>query len=356
MVGSLAKLNKTVVILTPGFPSDESDTTCIPTLQDFVECLHRTYPSIRLIVLTIHYPFSPGWYKWNGIDVFSANGRNKKSLYRIIAWLKIFQQLKNIHRNHGIDVLHSFWLNEAALLAQQFSNGKGILHIATLFGQDALPKNKYLRLLQFNKMMIVANSDFTSKTFFQATHRYPNQIIHFGLDFEKLNPTIDLERSYDIIGIGSLIKLKNYDLFIEIVKVIKNDFPEIKVLLVGEGEQRKMLEALINANQLNNTIELKGAVTRNEVFSLLKQSKIFLHTSKYESAGYVFLESLASGCELVCFHVGFVPESTKSHICKDKNEMIEKIKLLLLSKLGHNPVAVPTIEETVQQFATLYSI
>ena len=106
---------------------------------------------------------------------------------------------------------------------------------------------------------------------------------------------------------------------------------------------------------LQDTIELKGAIQRRDVLHLLRQSKIFLHTSGYESAGYVFLESLSCGCELVCFDVGYISASAKSHICVGKEEMIEKIKFLLTQDLNYESVPVITMKETVKKFAELYS-
>ena len=217
MDGSLTQLNKTVVILTPGFPADESDTTCIPALQDYVKCLHEEYSSLQIFVLAFQYPQRSGWYKWNGIDVFSAGGNDSKYIARINTWLKIFHQLKSINKKNKIHVVHSFWLNEATLVGQQFVRRKNIHHISTLFGQDSLPSNKYLHLLNFRKMTIVANSEFTARTFQKTTHHHTNDTIHFGLAEEKTSHVSLYERKYDIVGVGSLIPLKNYGLFIEII-------------------------------------------------------------------------------------------------------------------------------------------
>jgi glycosyltransferase involved in cell wall biosynthesis len=355
MDGSSVKLNKSVVILTPGFPADESDSTCIPALQDYVECLHQQFPELNISVLAFQYAPKEGWYKWNGINVFSAAGKDSKYYSRMKTWLKILQELKSIYRVQKIDVLHSFWLNEAALIGQQFARGKGINHISTLFGQDALPSNRYLRLLNFRKTFIVANSNFTAKTFYDTTKYHANHVINFGLATEKLYPCPVDERVYDIVGVGSLIPLKNYGLFIEIVKQIQDSVPHLRVLLIGEGAERRKIENLILRFNLANSIELKGALPRKDVINHLRQSKIFLHTSNYESAGYVFLESLFCGCELVCFDTGFVPESSQSHVCLSKQEMIVRIKSLLNEKLTYEKVKVPTMKETVEKFAELYS-
>jgi glycosyltransferase involved in cell wall biosynthesis len=356
MVGSSVKSNKTVVILTPGFPTDESDSLCIPALQDYVLCLHKTFPDLRIIVMAFQYPYKTGWYEWNGIKVFSAAGNNNKLFFRIRTWKIIWKQLKKVQNDFGIDILHSFWLGEATFIAQRFAKRKNIKHIATLFGQDALPSNRYLRLLNFKRMTVVANSEFTNRTFFNTAGRNANLVIHFGLNHELIDKTEARKRSCDIIGVGSFTKLKNYELFVTIINELVGDFPDLKAMIIGDGEMHSVVARQIQDYKLENTIDIKGIIPRAEVIRNLKQSKIFLHTSSYESSGTVFLESLSCGCELVCFNTGFVPASVKSHVCGDADEMIRILKSLLGQSLNSSGVKVPMIRESVKEFASIYEI
>lgn len=356
MVGNSVRSNKVIVILTPGFPADESDSSCIPALQDYVLCLQKSFPGLKIVVLAFQYPYQKGWYKWNNIDVFSAGGKNGKLFSRIWTWKIIRSALKRIHRDFYIDVLHSFWLGEATFIAQRFAKNENTEHIATLFGQDALPSNKYLRLLNFSTMTVVANSEFTAKTFFEATHRNVNRIIYFGLKSEPGDSTEVHDRTCDILGVGSFTGIKNYELFVKIISELVRDFPDLKAIILGDGETRSLIEQRIRDCKLETVVDVKGMVPRTEVFQTMKRSKIFLHTSSYESAGTVFLEALQSGCELVCFNTGFVPSSGKSHVCKDANEMIEVLKSLLSQRLNYSSVEIPMMEETVKAFAAVYEI
>jgi glycosyltransferase involved in cell wall biosynthesis len=354
MDGSSAKLNKAIVILTPGFAANESDTTCIPALQDYVATLHQNHPEFKLFVLSFQYPFKRRWYKWNGIDVYSAGGKNSKYFFKFRTWFRIYREMKRIHKKYGIDTIHSFWLTEAALIAQYFASRKKIRHIATLFGQDALPANRYLKILNLNKFIIVGNSDFVSKKLKESTGRQANCIIHFGLSEDILSLNASSKRLYDIIGVGSLIKLKNYDLFVRMVEEVKRAFPLIRTIIVGEGVERKKLQSLIAKLNLENNIELTGSLPRNKAINLMGQSKILLHASGYESAGYIFLEALSSGCQVVSFEVGYAPISGKVHRFGNSDEMVGKIKSLLGSTLEFNKEIVPSMNDTVQKFVKLY--
>ena len=63
---------KTLVILIPGFPENERDSTCVPFPQSFVKNLKQINPFLHIIVIAFQYPFSPGTYDWHGVEVRCA--------------------------------------------------------------------------------------------------------------------------------------------------------------------------------------------------------------------------------------------------------------------------------------------
>src|SRR5262249_30133264 len=109
------------VILIPGFPKDETDTTCLPFHQQFVRSLKELFPKLEVIVLSFQYPYVEKTYKWFGITVTSFNGRNKGGLHRLIVRKKINAVLVEINEKYLIKGLLSFWLGECALLGKKFA-------------------------------------------------------------------------------------------------------------------------------------------------------------------------------------------------------------------------------------------
>ena len=57
-------------------------------------------------------------------------------------------RLFKLHRANKIAVLHTFWLTEAAFVAQVFSWVTGIKIVAYGIGQDSIAANKYLKWLR----------------------------------------------------------------------------------------------------------------------------------------------------------------------------------------------------------------
>ena len=295
-----------------------------------------------------------GWYRWNGVDVFSAGGKNKKLFSRIRTWNRILTQLKEIHHASGIGILHSFWLSEATFIAQRFARRRDIKHVATIFGQDALRSNKYLSLLNLSKMTVVANSEFTAATFLNATNHPVDRIIHFEVNTELINNSETGKTNVDIIGVGALTKIKIYFLFLEIIRDLVQDFPNLKVIIIGEGEEREQIEEYIRDNELSNAVALKGLIPRREVLHYMKESKLFLHTSSYESSCHARLEALACGCFVLTFDNGYLPEHPLIHISKTKEEMISVAKELLRKDRPAFKAGSKSISETVKAFHEIY--
>jgi phosphatidylinositol glycan class A protein len=61
-------------------------------------------------------------------------------------------------------------------------------------------------------------------------------------------------------------------------------------------------------HQLQDRIELLGAVKSNDVCSVLSRGSIFMNTSLTESFGIAMLEAACAGLYVVCTRVGGVPE------------------------------------------------
>ena len=99
-----------LIILTPGFPENEADSTCIPPQQIFVRALKENNPQLNIIVLTFQYPFFSARYQWNGIDVVSFGSESKGRLYRKVMGVRVWAELKKINKESHIreEMIKSF--------------------------------------------------------------------------------------------------------------------------------------------------------------------------------------------------------------------------------------------------------
>ncbi len=349
MGGKYTASNKHIVWVVPGFSANAEDDACIPPLIELLEYI-QTHTGCEVSVVALQYPFSKDKYQLFGADIYPLNGKNKW-FNKISLWKKASQILKDIHTNKPIDVLHSFWLGDTTLIAEAFAKQHKLPHFCTLMGQDVLSSNRHIHSKRLVNIPCIALSQFHAAIFEKNAKRKVKDIIPFGL---KERTAITVGKPYDLIGIGSLIDVKNYELWIEVIRLVKLKKPDIKTILVGDGDQRQKLESLIQKNQLQNNITLAGNKKREEVFQLIDQSKLFLHTSKHEGQGYIFFEAMRSGLPILSTPVGYAIEDENIFKAIEPQLFADEILHLLDQSPVPKKYKVPTPQSSFERYWKYY--
>ena len=300
-------MTKRLLLLTPGFAADDSDHNCIPPLQALVRGLLRRGAEVYIVAL--EYPFTDQPYRWNGATVWPCNGRNRRWLKLLTAWRAI-RLSKDILAVSGIDIVHSFWLGMAATVGESVAARDGIPHITTLMGQDVLPSNhRYLNKLpseQFQRF--VALSKFHNDELEKSTGHRAAHVIPWGL-WESATPTAPAEsRPLNVLGVGSLVPVKNWEKWLQTLALVAQTRPELHAELIGDGPERRKLERLCQSLGLSGQVHFAGNLPRQEVLNRMAEARVLLHTSDFESFGFVFPEAAQAGCRIVSTPVGIAPE------------------------------------------------
>lgn len=336
-----------VILITPGFTADEQDQNCLPTLQLYAVELKRQ--GIDVCIVALDYPFTTQPYTWKDIPVYPCGGRNKRWLKPLVVWraMNICHQLLD---NKPGAVLHSFWLSWACAIGERVATRRGVRHITTLMGQDALPQNRrWFRFLKPERQAdIVVLSDFQQQALVQNAGFTAGQVIPWGIQPVEFTTRKEDTRAVDILGVGSLIPLKNWDLWLSAVAFVKQSIPHLRAVLIGSGPEKHRLAARIASFNLENNVTLLDELPRPEVLRNMQQATVLLHTSNYESQGYVLLEAAAAGCRLVSTPVGIAPEI--AHCA----ETPEALGGLLLEALRGGPKITPSVPYTMEQTAQAY--
>ena len=79
----------------------------------------------------------------------------------------------------------------------------------------------------------------------------------------------------------------------KVAKEVLHNNPQWKWIVLGDGEQREMIEALIKEYKLEDKLILKGNVSNVEYY--YKESSIFVMTSRFEGLPMVLLEAKCYG-------------------------------------------------------------
>ena len=345
---------ETLIILTPGFPADENDTTCLPPRQLFVKTLKEICPDLNIIVVAFQYPYTKVAYKWFGVNVKPIGGKNKGRGFRAVTWIKAWTILKKIKKENQIVGLLSFWLGECAFVGSVFSKRYKVSHYSWILGQDAKRHNKYFKWIKPKGNSLIALSDFVRNEVKRNYGIVPFEVIPVGVDTTLFKPAF-LTRDIDILGAGSLIPLKQYHLFVEHIRDLKQYFPHIKAVICGKGPELERLQKLASSFDLENNLTFAGELPHIAVIELMQRSKIFLHTSNYEGFGTVLAEALYAGAHVVSFCKPMADDFDHLYTAKNKEEMNNKLLALLRnSRLNHDRVLMYGIKQVAKSVISLF--
>ncbi|PWT71815.1 MAG: hypothetical protein C5B59_17115 [Bacteroidetes bacterium] len=290
----------TLVVLSPGFPKNEEDTTCLPAQQLFIRALNSRFPHLKIFILSFQYPFNKSSYLWHGNRVISFGGEEKGKWARMRVWFGAWRTLRKIKKQADVLGLLSFWCTECAFIGKYFGKFHSLKNYIWILGQDARKDNRYVSLIRPKSQQLIAMSDFLVKEFFKNHGIKPAHIIPNGITLDEPNGTLN-NRDIDILGVGSLIPLKQYDVFIELIGKVRNNFPSLKVMICGKGPEERQLRSMVQKLGLQEVVQLTGEKAHPEVLKIMKRSKVLLHTSQYEGFSTVCLEALHAGAQVVSF-------------------------------------------------------
>ena len=348
--------NQALIILTPGFPANEADSTCLPFPQLFVKTLRQLYPSLQIIVLTFQYPFEKKEYQWHGAQVVAFGGRNKGKFNRLMIWKAVLNSVQKIIKQQSVVGILNFWLGECGLIGKYAAKKYRLTHYTWLLGQDARANNRYVFFIRPHAQHLIALSDAVADEFYRNYKIMPANIVPPGVNTKDIRAK-DLVRNIDLLGAGSLIPLKQYVIFVTVVARLAVTRPSIRAVLCGDGIQRELLQKLIDGTGLSANIELCGELNNEAVKALMRRSKILLHPSSYEGFATVYTEALYAGAHVVGFCRPMNEIFKNQHVVKNQEEMIAEVDTLLNdTNLNHDSIVTWPIELTCEKILALYGI
>lgn len=112
-----------------------------------------------------------------------------------------------------------------------------------------------------------------------------------------------------IVSVGNFYRFKGHDLVIESLRSLPDG---VSLAIVGDGEERSRLEALIAKLGLQSRVRLVGIVPQNQLVRWYNAADVLVLASSREGSPNVVLEALACGLRVVATSVGGIPEIVRS--------------------------------------------
>lgn len=251
------------------------------------------------------------------IKIFSLNAKKIRS-----SIIPLFIYLKKNKPSVIISVMTN--ANIIALFLQFFLKIKVIVTEHNLFSQEKESLGFYKKKIYFflaqilypRAISIVAVSNGIANDLINNVKINKKKVItiYNPIDIDNIKKNINEKIVHKwigndnfivILGIGRLSSQKNFSLLIHSFSQFKKKKPNAKLVILGEGEERKELEKLIFKLKLTNDIDMPGFI--KNPYPYLSKSNIFVLSSNYEGLPTVLIESLICRTQIISTECGSGP-------------------------------------------------
>ena len=245
----------------------------------------------------------------------------KKNRYDI----SIIWRLRAYLKTGGFEVIHSN-LFTANLWGRLAAFGLKSAYVVTVHSIHSRHNPRQARIEAFFDRLLVNSTDLlicVTKEVKASMHRDVRlpltklTTIENGIDFPEQKDipskiearhTLGIsENARVLVVIGRFSTPKNHLIFINAIPEVRETFPDLKVLLVGDGEKETEVRKAIIEHHLENTVLLLGL--RRDIPIILAASDIMVIPSIWEGLPIVMLEAMAAGTPVIATRVGGIPDA-----------------------------------------------
>ena len=160
--------------------------------------------------------------------------------------------------------------------------------------------------------------------------------VYAGIDTEFINSVscTETEKNY-IVSLRRLTPSKGVDILIRAFKDIANEYPQIRLLIAGEGHEEENLKTLARNLNLDDKIKFIGTVSLTRAISLLKGAICTVVPSISEGGSLVNIEAQAASCPVVASRVGGIPEYVQDGVSgllfesRNLKDLADKVKIII---------------------------
>jgi glycosyltransferase involved in cell wall biosynthesis len=125
-------------------------------------------------------------------------------------------------------------------------------------------------------------------------------VVPNGVDLEKIDSVEAGELTYDVVYAGRLSAHKRVDLLIEAVSLAREEIPDIRCSIIGDGPEMENLRKLAKELKSEENVDFLGFLeTDEDLIAGMKSSRIFVLPSMREGFGISALEANACGLPVV---------------------------------------------------------
>jgi glycogen(starch) synthase len=167
---------------------------------------------------------------------------------------------------------------------------------------------------------------------------------------------------------GRLAPEKGFDTMLRAFALLKTQGSSARLLVAGGGPERSKLEQLTDELGLRGSVEFRGILSEEEVFTTLNEATLFIVPSLIESFGLVILEAMQMQRPVIASRIEGIPEVVAEGETallvppKDPSSLARAIETLLsepkraiqMGLNGYKRAAKFTLLQNVMEYEAVY--
>ena len=137
----------------------------------------------------------------------------------------------------------------------------------------------------------------------------PVTVVSYGVDLDRFRVPDAAARPVPVVGtVARLSQEKGLDVLLRAAAQISKQGQKLRLLIVGDGPQRRKLERLAGQLGIGDITEFRGEIPHDDVPAVLAELDIFAMPSLAEGFGVAALEAAATGLPVVASDVHGIPD------------------------------------------------
>lgn len=300
-----------------------------------------------------------------------------KSLTGIKFYWRVFRAVKKLIAKHGINALHCGRCLPEGVIGYLLKKFKSIPYICYIHGEDveAASTSRELRWIVTkvlnNASALICNSQNTADLLINHWNIPVDQIeiLNPGCDTNKFIPapadeavkkSLNWADRKVVLTVGRLQERKGQDVLITAIAEIKKSLPEVLYAIIGGGEEKQKLMALVDSLNLENNVMFMEEVSDEQMIQAYQQCDLFILPNRtvgqdIEGFGMVLVEAQACAKAVIAGNSGGTAETMRVGEtgfildCTTPNELITKVTELLQSPNELNNMGKLARQHTVAE-------
>lgn len=180
-----------------------------------------------------------------------------------------------------------------------------------------LTRRLNLSTWRWQDRVLAVSGDVAASLRRRATPGIRVQVVPNGVDVERFDRTFvdgtsvrlqhDIPATAPVVGTVAVFReQKRLDIWLEAAHLVRQQQPDVRFLLAGDGPERERLHARARALDLDDVTHFAGAHV--DVRPFLAAMDVFLISSVFEGLPVALLEAMSMQCGIVSTSVGGIPE------------------------------------------------